>query len=104
MALLTVTNVVQGNSAQFVAEFTDVNGNITTPSGATLNITYPIGLVTSSSNPTTASTAISMTQTAQFFTATWSSSVSSLGLAQWNITALGNPVTQAQGTLRIIQP
>jgi hypothetical protein len=91
------TNITLGNTAQFVAEFLDVNGNITVPTAGTLNITYPTGL-------TTASTSISMTQQNSFFTATWSSSVSSLGLATWNITATGSTNAQAQGTLRIITP
>jgi hypothetical protein len=96
------TNIVQGNTAQFVAEFLDSNGNVTIPSGGTLNITYP----TNNQGTTTASTAIAMTQQNSFFTATWSSSVSSLGLGTWNITATGTVSTsaQAQGTLRIITP
>lgn len=91
------TNVTQGNTAQFVAEFLDVNGNITVPTGGTLNITYPLGL-------TTSSTAISMSQQNSFFTATWASSVSSLGLATWNITAIGSTTAAATGNLRIITP
>lgn len=103
MAANSVTNVVQGNTAQFVAEFLDVNGNLTAPSAATLNITYPI-IVVDSSSPTTASTSITMTPQAQFLTATWNSCLASVGLAPWNITAQGNPVIQIQGFLRIIQP
>jgi hypothetical protein len=91
------TNVKQGNTAQFVAEFLDINGNLTVPGGAFLNITYPLGL-------TTASTSISMTQQNSFFTATWSSCLSDLGPAPWNITASGSTVSQAQGDLRIITP
>ncbi len=91
------TNVVQGNTAQFVAEFLDANGAITVPPGGVLNITYPTGL-------TTASTSITMAQQNSFFTATWSSSVSDLGNATWNITASGSTNTQAQGDLRIITP
>lgn len=93
----TVTNVVSGNTAQFVAEFLDVNGNITVPAGGTLNITYPTGL-------TTTSTAITMTLQNSFFTATWASSVSSLGLGTWSITAVGSTSAAATGTLRIIIP
>jgi len=91
------TNVVVGNTAQFVAEFLDANGNLTVPPGGTLNIAYPTGL-------TTASTSISMTLQNSFFTATWQSSVSDLGNATWNITATGSSIAQAQGDLRIIQP
>lgn len=91
------TNVVKGNTAQFVAEFLDANGKMTVPGGAVLNIAYPVAL-------TTVSTSISMTQQNSFFTATWSSSVSDLGPALWNITAAGSTITQAQGDLRILTP
>jgi hypothetical protein len=91
------TNVVQGNTAQFVAEFLDVNGALTVPAAAALNIAYPVGL-------TTASTSITMTLQNSFFTATWQSSVSDLGIALWNITATGSTISQAQGDLRILTP
>ena len=91
------TNVTKGNTAQFVAEFLDVNGNVTVPASATLNITYPVGI-------TTVSTSISMTQQNSFFTATWASSVSDLGPAPWNITSIASTFAQAQGDLRIITP
>ncbi len=91
------TNVISGNTAQFVAEFLDINGAITVPPGGVLNIVYPTGL-------TTASTSLTMTQQNTFFTATWSSSVSDLGNATWNITASGSSAPQAQGDLRIITP
>ena len=80
-----------------MAEFLDVNGLLTVPAGGVLNIAYPVGL-------TTASTSITMTQQDSFFTATWLSSVSDLGLAYWNITASGSTVAQAQGDLRILTP
>lgn len=91
------TNIKFGNTAQFVAEFLDVNGALTVPTAATLNITYPTGL-------TTTSTSISMTLQNSFYTATWSSSVSSLGIAPWAITSVGSTISQAQGLLRIITP
>ncbi len=91
------TNITSGNTAQFVAEFLDVNGDLTVPTASTLTITYPVGL-------TTVSTAISMTQTNSFYTATWSSSVSSLGAATWSITAVGSTTPAATGDLRIITP
>jgi hypothetical protein len=91
------TNVTSGNTAQFVAEFLDVNGNITVPSGATLTIVYPVGL-------TSVSTALTMTQQNSFFTATWLSSVSDLGIATWAITSIGASTSAANGDLRIITP
>lgn len=92
------TNITLGNTAQFIAEFLDVNGVTVVPSGGTLNITYPTGL-------TTASTAITMTLQNSFFTATWSSSVSSLGTATWTIASVGSSsAPSAMGDLRIISP
>lgn len=95
--MTTVTNVTFGNTAKFVAEFLDATGRLTVPSGGTLNITYPTGL-------TTSSTAIPMIQQNSFFTATWFSSVSSLGNGTWNITSVGSTVPVAVGNLRIITP
>jgi hypothetical protein len=91
------TNVKSGNSCQFVAEFVDINGNITVPPGAVLSITYPTGL-------TTASTNITMAQSNEFFIATWLSSVSDLGAATWAITASGGSSAVVQGDLRILTP
>jgi hypothetical protein len=90
------TNVKSGNSCQFVAEFVDATGNITIPPAATLNIAYPVGL-------TTASTSITMALQNSFFTATWNSSVSDLGIATWTITVTGSTVSTGD-TLRIITP
>lgn len=99
MAVNTVTNIVQGNVPEFIAEFVDAFGNTVTPSGgsATLNITYPAG-------QTTATTSITMTALNNFYTATWSSAVASLGNATWTITSLGSSIPSATGTLRIITP
>lgn len=91
------TNVIYGNTAQFVAEFLDANGDLTVPTGGTLTIDYPTGL-------TITSTSIAMTQQNSFFTATWSSSVSSLGLAGWSIFATGTATAASTGVLRIITP
>lgn len=94
------TNITQGNSAQFIAEFVDSNGNTTTPTGATLAITYPLN----NQGTTTASTSITMTLTGAFMTATWFSSVSSLGNAPWTVTATGTFTAGASGTIRVIAP
>jgi len=91
------TNVKSGNTAQFVAEFLDANGNITVPASGTLTIVYPVGL-------TSVSTAITMIQQNSFFTATWLSSVSDLGAATWAITSIGTTSAAANGDLRIITP
>lgn len=91
------TNVIYGNTAQFVAEFLDADGVLTVPAGGTLSIDYPTGL-------TTTSTSITMTLQNSYFTATWYSSVSSLGLAGWSITATGSTTAASTGVLRIITP
>jgi hypothetical protein len=91
------TNVKSGNSCQFVAEFVDINGNITVPAGATLSVTYPTGLTLTSCN-------ITMAVNNEFFTATWLSSVSDLGPATWAITASGGSSSTISGDLRIITP
>ena len=91
------TNVKSGNTAQFVAEFLDVNGALTVPTGGTLTIVYPTGT-------TTTSTAITMTLQNSFFTATWSSSVSDIGNATWSIASVGSTTPAATGSLRVITP
>ncbi len=92
------TNITQGNTATFVVEFLDSSGNLTVPASGTLTIVYPTGSLT------TASTTITMTAAGSFFTASWGSSVSSLGDATWSVTAPGEPNPAASGTLRIIDP
>ena len=92
----SVTNVSQNNAAQFACEFRDSNGNFYVPNSATLNIIYPLDTVT------TASISIAMTLNNQFYTATWQSSVSGLGLATWSITS--SAPTAMYGKLRIISP
>jgi hypothetical protein len=94
-AYLSTTNVSLGNPVLFTAEFHDANGVSFTPTAATLNITYPTGTIT------TATVNIVMTGGTYYFTATWGSSVASVGLAPWTITSSGPTM---QGQLRIISP
>ena len=92
------TNIQKGNTAQFVIEFISSHGLITVPAGGTIEITYVTGL-------TTASTAITLTQVSEFFTASWDSSVADYGAAPWFVTAIGSTnIVQASGQLRIIDP
>lgn len=91
-------NIQQGNSAFFTAEFYDSSGNITTPIGATLAVTY---LNTSNLSQTDT---VTMSVTGSYYTATWSSALASLGLADWTVTATGNSTTSQLGQIRVIDP
>jgi hypothetical protein len=91
------TNITQGNSAQFIAEFYDSSGVLTVPSSATLTMTY------TTVSGTTASSATGMTQVGSYFEATWGSSVAAFGNANWSISAPGQ-ATPTTGTLRLLDP
>jgi hypothetical protein len=91
------TNIEQGNSAKFVIEFLSTSGAITTPTSASLSITY----VDTSNVSVTES--VTLTQEDSFFTGTWSSTSAALGLASWTTTAAGSTTAQAAGQLRILQ-
>jgi hypothetical protein len=90
-------NVSQGSTVTFTAEFFDSGGAMTVPSSATLTIVYPV------SNTTTTSCSIGMSAAGNFFTATWGSGVSELGLATFSVSGAGQ-ATPTTGTLRIITP
>lgn len=90
--------ITQGRSASFTAEFLDANGIVTTPSGATLSISY-----TNLSN-TSVTESIDMTLSGSFFTGTWSSTSAAYGLANWSVTASGNSTASQTGQIRIIYP
>jgi len=78
------TNITQGNSAEFVTQFFDpTTGLPTTPSSATLTVTYP------TSAGGTASSVLDMALSGFVFVATWGSSVSALGTANWSVNAPG---------------
>lgn len=90
-------NITQGNTARFIVEFLDSSGNLSSPDGGTLDITYPTGV-------TSASTSIALTASGSFYTANWDSSVSALGTADWSVTATGSLIAADSGTLRVIGP
>lgn len=90
--------ITQGNSAYFTAEFFDTNGNTTTPTGATLSLSY-----TNTSNVATVDN-VTLTQRGSFFEGTWSSATAAYGLVDWTITATGNSTASNTGQLRIIYP
>lgn len=91
-------NVKQGDTVEITATFfaSSAPTVVTVPTSATLTITYP-----TVANPlTTASCAIGMTASGDFFTANWSSSVAGYGLATLSAApASGTAVTD---TLRVI--
>lgn len=90
--------ITQGNSALFTAEFFDSDGNTTTPSGATVSLSY-----TNLSNVSVTET-VTMSVTGSFFTGTWSSTSANYGLVDWTITATGNSTASQEGQIRIIYP
>jgi len=92
------TNITGGNSAFFTAEFFDSNGNLTIPSGATLQITY-----TNISNVSQTDT-VTLTARNSYFVGTWSSTSASYSIADWAIFATGNSTAAQVGKLRIIDP
>lgn len=88
-------NLQQGNTASFVVEFLS-SGVLTTPSSGTMTVAY----VNTSGTATTDS--VTLTNTADFFTGTWSSTSASLGLATWVVISATSTSVAATGQLRII--
>jgi hypothetical protein len=91
-------NITQGNGAFFTAEFYDSFGNITTPSGAQVTVTY-----INTSNATITDT-VSLAPIGYFYTGTWASSLASLGLATWLLFATSNSTSMQTGQIRVIEP
>jgi hypothetical protein len=92
------TNISQGNSARFVLEFRDVNGGITTPPSADLQISY-----TNTANNTQTDD-VPLTIVGSYYTGIWSSTSAILGLANWVVTSLGSTIALQQGIIRVISP
>ena len=88
-------NITQGDSASFTVEFYDTGGNISNPSGPTLNITY-----TNTSNSIQTDN-ISLSSVNSFYTGTWSSTSATYGLATWIAATSSNAVAQT-GQIRVI--
>ena len=88
-------NVTQGSTVEFTVEFFDASGVLTTPTSATLVMTYTtvVGSTTTQS--------VNMTQSGSFFTAIWGSGVAKLGLATFSIGAPGQ-ATATTGSLRLL--
>lgn len=77
-------NATIGSTITFIVEFLDANGLLTVPSSATLTVVYPVGATVSSCT-------IGMVPNGSFFTATWGSGVSDLGIVNYSVTAPALP-------------
>ncbi len=95
-ALFGPVNITFGNSANFVAEFLDSDGNITAPSSGTITVAY-----TNASNASQTDT-VSLTATGSFFTGTWSSTSASIGLATWSLYSSTGTTAVQTGIIRVI--
>lgn len=90
--------ITSGSTVEFAVRFYDANGGETSPSSATLTMTYPL----SSNSLTTASCTIGMSPAApgSIFLANWGSGVAAFGLTTFSITAPGQ-ATPTTGALKI---
>lgn len=88
-------NVALGSTIQIALIFFS-SGVVVTPSSATVVVTYPL----SSNSLTLASCSLPMTQSGNFYIATWGSGVSAVGLASATGVAPGLASADPQ-TLRI---
>jgi hypothetical protein len=91
-------NISQNNSAQFVVEYLDSNGNLTVPSSGYITVTYTNTLAATQAD------AVSLSQVNSFFTGTWSSTSAALGIATWVLSVTGSTNIEQEGTIRVIQP
>jgi len=89
-------NIEQGNTANFVVEFFDVNGLLSVPSTPGMTVTY------TNTSYATQTDVVSLSLNGAFFTGTWSSTSAALGIATWSTTAPSS-VQVATGQIRVIQ-
>ena len=89
-------NIEQGNSANFVIEFFDINGVLSIPVLPGLTITYI------NNTASTQIDTVTLSQNGSFYTGTWSSTSAALGLATW-LTTAPSSVQISTGQLRILQ-
>jgi hypothetical protein len=91
-------NIRRGNSAEFIAQFFDSNGNLISPLSATLAITYQ-NLSNASQTDN-----VTLTPTSANSIGTWSSANALAGLAPWTVTATGVSSIAQQGVIRVYDP
>lgn len=90
-------NIQQGNAVQFVVEFlSSTTGNISSPTSASITVTYNV-------SGTATSSTLTLSHTGSFWTATWASSVADLGDVAWTTISSDNASTAASGTIRLIE-
>lgn len=93
-----VYNLTSPNSAEFIVQFTDVDGNAVSPSSAALTIVYI-------SAGSAVSATQDMTENNTFWTATWNSGVADVpSNATWSVVSSVSSLPAQVGTLRIIDP
>lgn len=88
-----VFNVRRWSTAAMPVDFLDATGAITTPTSATLTITY------TTTSSVLVSTVIAMVPSGASFIGNWGAGVSDLGLANYSISAPG----QANPTVGVIR-
>lgn len=92
------TNILQGNSAQFVVEFlSSATGALVSPTSASMTVNYHVSGVATS-------TTFALTQQNSFWTGTWSSVGADLGLVTWTTASSATTNPAATGDIRIIDP
>lgn len=91
------TNITQGNSAQFVVRFTDSDGDLVSPSSASITLVYNISGVSNSST-------FDLSQSGSYWTGVWSSAGVDLGLVTWSVASSATTNPAQTGTIRVIDP
>lgn len=92
------TNILSGNTAKFVVQFVDSNGDLTSPTSAAMTVSYYVAGVISS-------TTFDLTQTNSFWTGEWST----LGVdvpsdANYSVVSSLSLTPAQTGTIRVIDP
>jgi len=91
-------NILSGNTAKFVVEFIDNNGDLASPSSAAITITYFVGGVLTN-------TTFDLAQTGSFWTGSWSTAgVDVPSNANWVVVSSLTTVPAQTGVIRVIDP
>lgn len=91
-------NITSPNSAQFVVEFVDSSGVLTSPTSAWITLIYSISGVANSST-------VDLSASGSFWTATWSSAgVDVPSNVYWSAYSSDSVSAARTGTIRIIDP
>ena len=91
-------NILSGNTAKFVVEFTDSAGDLASPSSAAITVSYLVSNVATS-------TTFDLTQENSFWYGSWSTvGVDVPSDATWLVMSSLLAVPAKTGTIRIIDP